>query len=156
MDFAVSPTLAGLLAIKEGEHLDAELNLADLAVQVAESLGEKKKAAQALLGRVTGVQNVMDILLRIGCFLPLDSTVRDIATTGHLCKLLSRKEIYERLHDWRAVGLPNTLFDSLSWKERNEFFKEGVCHTSEPDLFQVSAVLEMLAWESSVIGTTDA
>lgn len=151
MEFVTSDNAAALL-FREGKVDYAEkLDLAELARKLVERLGESKLIAVALLREASGFQTVGEILDSLGNFLPFDSTVRDVATTGHLGKLLSRKTIYESLSDWRVVGLPHSLFDRLSWKERNEVFKEGVCHVTHPDLLRNRAVLEMLDREESLM-----
>jgi hypothetical protein len=151
MDFQLSPALASALRVKELGSLSHELALGDLASTLADSNGRQAGAARILLAGAQGSTSAGSLLADIGAFLPFDSTVRDLATTGHLMKLLSRRAIYEKVRDQRIFGLPNELFDKISWDERKDFFKPGVCHTFDGDLFRIPEIVEMLARESRTL-----
>jgi hypothetical protein len=151
MDFELSPALARVLCLQDGKDFARQIDLPAAADRLVESLANQREAARLLLAKVAGVTKAEVLLQEIGRFLPFDSTVRDLATSGHLGKLLARSAIYERLRDYRVYALPNELFDGLSWDERNAFFRKGVCHTFDGDLFQIAEIARMLASEQNIM-----
>ena len=58
------------------------------------------------------------ILARLAEISSCDSTVRDMVTTGHLAKLVSRLSYYSPSDKPGLLGLPNRLFDQISLRER--------------------------------------
>ena len=151
MDFPLSETLAAALREAGMQDLGSLLNMAILTSAIERQVSPGDRRSMVCLRAVTGLEAADKLLLEIGNVLPFDSVVRDIGTTGHVAKILSRKESFARLHDWRVVGLPHRVFDLLSWNERNQFFKQGVCHTMDADLFRIPEVLKMLASERAVL-----
>jgi hypothetical protein len=152
MDFQLSAALASVLGLRQGDDFSRRIDLPGLAPRLAGPLGNRASAAATLLAEVSGTETCDGLVRDIGAFLPFDSAVRDLATTGHLMKLLARRTAYQKLRDWRIVGLPNEIFDRVSWQERNDFFRPGVCHTFDGDLFRIPEVVEMLAREGRIIG----
>ena len=82
--------------------------------------------------------------------LKTDSAVRDIHTTVHLAKFLSRLDTLRRTSDYRIVGMPNRLFDRRSQEERAKYFERGASLELESDAFESPEAQAMLNRESEI------
>jgi hypothetical protein len=132
-------------------NLDQQLNLSDLAKSVADAFGDKSSFATALLAGVTGQMKIGTIELHLLDVVKHDSVVRDIETTGHLAKLLSRIEIFRKTSDNRVFGLPNKLFDDLSQSERADFFARGNILEIDGELLDFPDVKSALHDEAKIL-----
>jgi len=132
-------------------NLDQQLNLSDLAKSVADAFGDKSSFATALLAGVTGQMKIGTIELHLLDVVKHDSVVRDIETTGHLAKLLSRIEIFRKTSDNRVFGLPNKLFDDLSQSERADFFARGSILEIDGELLDFPDVKSALHDEAKIL-----
>jgi hypothetical protein len=152
VDLPLSPQLQQALGITEGRPAKIELSLRELISFIGDRLGSDGRLLAQVFPAASGTKRLEELLLEIRSFISFDSTVRDVATTGHLGKLLSRKPVFQETHDWRIFGLPHTLFDKLSWAERNQLFREGVTHAFDPELLGFPIIREMLEREATIIG----
>jgi hypothetical protein len=126
---------------------DASIDLQTLALEVAR-LSADQQHAQSLLRRVTGTMHPGTLNRYLCDGIASDSVVRDILTTGHLGKLLSRLDLLLQLSNPTILGLPNSLFDAQSQSERAEFFRAGNILPIDGDILNQNAVKEMLEREA--------
>jgi hypothetical protein len=103
------------------------------------------------LAGVTGQMKIGTIELHLLDVVKHDSVVRDIETTGHLAKLLSRIEIFRKTSDNRVFGLPNKLFDDLSQSERADFFARGNILEIDGELLDFPDVKSALHDEAKIL-----
>lgn len=130
--------------------LDEEVDLESLCHRLAESFGEDRELAKALLASVSGKMKLGSLGLHLLQVLKVDSAVRDISTTGHLAKFLSRLDIFRSTSDYRIVGMPNRLFDRRSQEERAKYFEHGASLELEADAFESPDAQAMLKRESEI------
>jgi len=131
--------------------LDQEIDLLDLAKRVADIFGNKSPLAKALLANATGQMKKITLELHLLDVLKHDSVVRDIETTGHLAKLLSRLDVFRKTSDSRVFGMPNALFDDISQAERVEFFERGSILEIDGELLDLPDVRAMTDRETKLV-----
>ncbi len=141
-----------LKRILEVDHnnLDEEVNLSELAKSVAKIFGDKVPLATSLLANASGQMRRGTVDLHLIDTLNCDSVVRDILTTGHLAKLLSRLEVFRKTSDYRIVGMPNQLFDAISQAERAKFFERGNILEIDGELLDLPDVRAMMDREAKI------
>src|SRR5437762_2157553 len=122
MTYPLSSRLAEIL---DCSGQDASVDLRALADRLALTFAEGASTPAGLFPEVAGTMHQGTLSRHLFDAIVHDSVVRDILTTGHLGKLLSRLEVLKRTGDYRIVGLPNQLFDARSQAERAEFFGRG-------------------------------
>jgi hypothetical protein len=144
MDYPLSRNLAELPLPRES---DEPLDLQALAGRAAEQFANKSPAAHVLLARVTGRMLPGTLCRHLFDCIAHDCAVRDVLTTGHLAKLLSRLDVLKETSNPRIVGLPHSLFDERSQAERAEYFRRGGVLWMDADLLQVNCVKQMLQRE---------
>lgn len=144
----VSENLKKILSLDRG--LDEEVDLERLCHRLGENFGDAADLAKALLPAVAGKMKRGTLGLHLLEVLKVDSAVRDIQTTGHLAKFLSRLDTFRRTSDSRIVGMPNRLFDRRSQEERAEYFERGASLELESDAFESPEAQAMLNRESEV------
>lgn len=130
--------------------VDEEVELESLCQRLAEDFGYDADLARALFAGVSGKMKRGTLDLHLLQVLKVDSAVRDISTTGHLAKFLSRLETFRRTGDYRIVGMPNRLFDRRSQEERAKYFERGASLELESDAFESPEAQAMLNRESEV------
>lgn len=145
----VSEDLKKLLNLEDS--LDEDVDLEMLSRRVAEDFGNDVELAKALLHHVAGRMKRGTLGLHLLEILKSDSAVRDIQTTGHLAKFLSRLDVFRRTSDYRIVGMPNRLFDRRSQEERTKYFERGASLELESDAFESEEAQAMLNRESGVL-----
>jgi len=144
----VSESLKKILRLERS--LEEEVDLKSLCHRLAESFGDDADLARALLAGVGGKMKRGTLGLHLLEVLRVDSAVRDIQTTGHLAKFLSRLDIFRRTSDYRIVGMPNRLFDQRSQEERAKYFERGTSLEVESDAFESPEAQAMLQRESEL------
>lgn len=132
------------------DNLDQEVDLSDLAKNVAKNFGGKDQLAGALLENATGKMNLATMGIHLLEIIKHDSVVRDIQTTGHLAKLLSRLEVFRKTSDYRVVGMPNQLFDDMSQAERAIFFQRGNILEIDGELLDLPDVRATMEREAKI------
>lgn len=145
----VSENLKRLLNLQHS--LDEDVDLEMLSQRVAEDFGENAELAKALLPPLAGKMKRGTLGLHLLEVMKFDSAVRDILTTGHLAKFLSRLEEFRKTSDYRIVGMPNRLFDQRSQEERTKYFERGASLELESDVFESVEAQAMLNRESKVL-----
>lgn len=148
MGYQLSKNLGELLLLYQG---DTAIELAGLAAQVSGLFEKNEETAKALLGHVTGTMLPGTLCRHLFDCIVHDSVVRDVQTTGHLAKLLSRLDILAQTSDPSIVGLPNSLFDERSQIERAEFFQRGNVLPIDAKVLEVNGVKEMLQREENAL-----
>jgi hypothetical protein len=134
-----------------GSDLDRELDIAMLSEEVSEVFGSQRETVKALLANATGKIKLGTLGVHMLRVIKEDSAVRDIVTTGHLAKLLSRLPEFRKTSDYRLLGLPNPLFDRLSQIERTKYFEHGVSLELDADLFESMEAQQILTRESEIL-----
>jgi len=134
-----------------GKDLDAEIDLADLTCRVAEAFGKYAPLATALLGNVTGKMKLGTLGVHLQQILKHDSAVRDVLTTGHLAKFLSRLDIFERTNDYRIVAMFNPIFDVQSQLERAKYFERGNSLDMDGDLLDSPDARLLMSREEKIL-----
>jgi hypothetical protein len=151
MSGPIAPNLIKLLQLQDQASFDNQVNLNELADAVVCLFSANREAVGALLKRTDVAIRKFDLLGTIGDIVPHDSTVRDMLTTGHLAKLLARWDVLQISKDPRILGLPHPIFDQLSWTERSEYFRLGVTHDFDGDVFENPHAVEMLRHEEATL-----
>lgn len=146
----ISKNLVQILSLQEG-NLDRKVDLKKLSERVAMSFGADSELAAALLKGVTGEMPMATLGTCLLNILAVDSAVRDIQTTGHLAKLLSRLDIFRKTSDYRIVGMPNQLFDAISQAERTNYFEGGNILALDGELFDLPDVRAMMDSEAKLL-----
>ena len=77
--------------------------------------------------------------------------MRDMLTTGHIAKLLSRWATFRSGHDYRVIGLSSVLFDPVSQTERIDYFARGASHDMDGDLLDSQEAQAMSKREADII-----
>jgi len=129
---------------------NATIDLSKLARQVAE-LFEGKEAASSMLGTCAGNIRYETLSRYLFDCVVYDSVVRDILTTGHLAKLLSRLDILKQTSNLRIVGLPHSIFDQRSQMERSDYFGRNNILPIDANVLEVEGVRAMLEREKRAI-----
>ena len=148
MGYPMSKNVTDLLDTRDAE---TPFILDDLAQQLAEQFGQNSLTAKSLLSRATGNLLPGTLCRHLFDCIVHDSAVRDVLTTGHLAKLLSRFDILQRTSDPRVVGLTNPLFDERSQVERAEFFRSGNLLFLDASFLETKAVRELLDREEKLL-----
>ena len=136
------------------DNLGEEVRLADLANDIINRYGDNTPMLAMLLAKVNGIAKRGEIDLILLEMIKHDSAVRDILTTGHLAKLISRLEYFHRTGDYRIIGMPNILFDHLSQTDRMLFFENGNILETEGELLNNPDVQIMLEQETKLLSGT--
>ena len=146
----LSPNLIDILGLQKGSAWDDEVDVQLICESLANHCGRDSPLARAHFRNRRGKVKIKELVSLVSGIVPHDSTVRDMLTTGHLAKLLSRWDVRERTGDYRILGLPNSLFDKLSWEERRAYFRVGVTHDFDGDLLDNREAQEMLERETNL------
>lgn len=144
----VSKNLKNILELDRS--WDDEVDLEQLCHRLVENFGDDADLAKALLSAVAGKMKRGTLDLHLFQVMEVDSAVRDVGTTGHLAKFLSRLDTFRRTSDYRIVGMPNRLFDRRSQEERAEYFKRGASLELDSDAFESPEAQAMLNRESEI------
>ncbi len=132
-------------------ELNSEIALSTLAERLIEVFGDRKDLAKALLGtNASEKMQIATLASHLGKVASSDSAVRDILTTGHLAKFLSRVDVFRKTSDYRIVGLSNQLFDELSQAERLKFFEKSASLDMDGDLLESVDAQAVLTRERSI------
>lgn len=126
MGAPVSTTLAALLELKDPQASRRSICLSRLRDQI--STRKEFCNVKHLLSSVHFSEETIlvgKLLFQLEGIRKSDSHVRDILTTGHLGKYLCRRELLESPSTLNLMGLPNTILDLVSLKERDEYFNSG-------------------------------
>jgi len=150
MTLAFSRKLSRILNSHRQQGGDEELELGAIVQSVIESFAEDSRKAEAFLGRANGKASMRRLIHDITLLVPHDSVVRDLGTTGHLAKVLSRLDILERTKNYDLVGLPHRLFDALSQQERTAFIEENGSHPVDAKLLELSEAKDLVTRESKI------
>lgn len=145
-----SQNLKILLRLEE-DNFDSEIDMSQLAGEVATSFGDKARLARAFLANTNGRIKIGTVSLYLLDLLNYDSAVRDIQTSGHLAKLLSRFEVFRQIGDGRVLGMPHDLFDNISQAERADFFERGGILEIDGELLNNPKVRTMLDDEAQLL-----
>ena len=143
----VSNNLNKLLGLEEARPLK-EINLTHLGQALARSFRDKEDIVRRLLN-ANGTMNVASILSHLDEIADEDSVVRDILTTGHLAKLLSRTDLLRDPVDYALVGVPNKVFDAASQDERQQYFRDGSTLTMTQKVDQLRVIMDR---EKAIMG----
>jgi hypothetical protein len=119
-----SSFLAVILDLKASLPKNPEVDLQELCDFLARSFGNEQRIAARLL-QAGGVVRLQELVAWIVSTAQHDSAVRDMVTSGHLAKVLSRRRYCERSVDFNILGLPNRLFDERSTRERTEYLAKA-------------------------------
>ncbi len=146
------PPLSATLKKIVGSDRDPEeeLDLEAVCDRVATVFSDHADLAMALFAGVSGRMKAGALGTHLLKLLEVDSAVRDVVTTGHLAKFLSRLEVFQRTSDYRIVGMPHLLFDPRSHEERAEYFKHGASLELESDAFEAAETQAMLDRENKL------
>jgi hypothetical protein len=150
MNGPFSERLTEVLDLKR-QRLSDQVDLKALGERVALLFGDDADTVKTLMAHLEGSKPLGALCTQLTEFIPNDSVVRDMCTAGHLAKLLTRLHVARQIQDHRVFGLPNGIFDSLSWQERTDYFKKGVTHDIDPEIFERPEVAEMLRREAAVL-----
>jgi len=131
---------------------DTPIDLSALAKQLPNLFGENREAVTSLLSCVKGTMLPGTLHRHLSDSIVCDSVVRDVLTTGHLAKLLSRFDVLIELSNPVIIGLPNSLFDDQSQFERAEFFAAGNILPIDAEILDNSQVKQMLRREAGEPG----
>lgn len=130
MAYPFTKRLSAALSCCAGKPND-EIPLKMLQERVGIEFGDSSDCAKALMQNGTGsglqVLRYGELVLHLIKVVECDSAVRDVLTVGHLGKLLSRLQLINKAECYKALGVPNILFDQKSQQERLDFFKENAC-----------------------------
>ena len=118
---------------------------------VIKACGTSGSIIQRLLQPVDGELHFGILQAHLLDILKYDTAVRDVHTTGHLGKFLSRLDVFAEMSDIRIIAMHNPIFDALSQSERVEFFKAGASLEMDADLFDLPTVQAMLARERRIL-----
>ena len=128
-----------------------DVDLVSLCMQAARLFGPNSATASACFRHTSGSIHRASLVRILHDSLKFDSVVRDMLTSGHLCKLLARMEVFKAIANERIVGLPHRLFDARSQAERSRFFDRGGILVIEADILELPGVREMLNSESHLL-----
>jgi hypothetical protein len=145
MSLQMSKNLGELL---ESYGDDTPIDLRGLAQQVARQLESKSEVVVSLLNRVTGTMAPGTLFRYLVDGVAHDSAVRDVMTTGHLGKLLTRLDVLLKTSNPAIIGLPHKVFDAQSQLERAEFFAKGNILPIDAEILNENVVKEMLEREA--------
>ena len=143
MSYQLSKNLGELLSRYQNSD---SVDLGALAHQVRK-LFRNQEVARSLLCQVSGIMPLGTLFRHLSDAIAHDSVVRDVMTTGHLAKLLSRIDVLSKLANPVVVGLPNSTFDHQSQTERAAFFEAGNILPIDAEILDQNAVKEMLERE---------
>jgi hypothetical protein len=129
--------------IDMGGDLDQDLDLQQLCTNLIEIFGSNSAIARDFLVNTHGKIKRGALGLHLLQIIKCDSAVRDIQTTGHLAKFLSRFDVFRNRLDYRIVGLPHKLFDKQSQLERAIYFERGASLEFDGDLLSSPDVQTM-------------
>lgn len=149
MAYPTSDRLIDILDFKRKDPAKDELDLESLCSHLANSFEMNAPLARSLLV-ASGKMNIPALFLHIGKLIREDSAVRDVQTTGHLAKLLSRLYLVEKSDDYKIIGLPHRLFDQRSQNEREEYFRANHSLPASVSI-HASQAKSMLEWEHKLI-----
>lgn len=97
------------------------VDIEELCRKVAAQFPNRQTVAAKLLTANGSIES-QRLLAILGKIADNDSCVRDILTTGHLGKLLSRLNAVPEPIEFSLLGLPSPIFDPVSTRERSEYF----------------------------------
>jgi len=144
-----SKSLNRLLSFS-GDDLDCEIDLNALSKAVAESFANESEVARVFMANVSGCMKLGTLGVHLLQIIKHDSAVRDIQTTGHLAKFLSRLDIFAKTKDYRIIGMPNRLFDEISQLERTKYFERGASLEMDGDLLDSPEAQAMMDREAEL------
>jgi hypothetical protein len=121
---ATYPLSEALAAILEAQSPDprAVLHWGDLRSALATAFCEHTEAVSRLIAKREATLEYGKLMLSLIKLIKHDSAVRDVLTTGHLAKLLSRYDYLSKPEGYEIIGLLNPLFDKNSQLERAKYF----------------------------------
>jgi hypothetical protein len=144
------------------DNLEHEVELSQLACTMIASAPFERDLITRLLGQPSGKIHVATLFSHLDLIARSDSAVRDILTSGHLGKLLSRWSAFLRTSDHRIIGMPNHVLDKISQMERSEYFTTGASLDLDAEATQSLEAQMMMEREKGLmargsgIGTSSA
>jgi hypothetical protein len=86
----------------------------------------------------------------------LDNAVRDVLTTGHLAKLLTRYEVFKKHREYSLISLPHKVFDQIAVVERDELLSTSGTIIESREILDLVEVREMLERERRILNGVNA
>ena len=146
MSYQFSRNLGELIGKLED---DTPIALNVLAEQLASLFPKNSETVRSLLLRVTGTMPPGTLIRHLSDGISYDSVVRDVMTTGHLGKFLSRLDVLAAVPNPAIIGLPNAVFDQQSQSERAEFFAAGNILPIDAEILENNVIEQMLQREEN-------
>jgi hypothetical protein len=150
MAYPESTELGRLLqSAKKGP--ETVLSLPVLWDEVAGQFGNNRIRVLALISRGPNTIRYGELMFYLKKCIEHDSAVRDVLTTGHLAKVLSRGHLIKVKEHYYGFGLPNTVFDHQSQRERANYFRQNPSLPLSGRLMRDSAMKNILSLEKNIL-----
>ncbi len=146
----ISENLVRILGLKD-PNLNSDVDLGSLNHKLSEVFRLPPGLTALIFQHSKGIMRKSTLGTHLLNIVSVDSVVRDIQTTGHLAKFISRLDVFQRNSSYEIIGMPNVLFDRFSQEERSNYFEAGGLLYIDGSLLDKSEVKVMMKREAEFL-----